>query len=172
MLTLYSYLFNPFTIASCLAQTSALFTNCTIASAIAAAISGNTINTIFALALSSYLSMYPVLLAPPLALLAFDQNVIKSKFPPTATRFYLGFTAGLAIAIGILLYASYIVTDFSWDFLYSTYGIQLTLSDLTPNIGLWWYFFIEMFDSFRHFFLGVFWLHMSSYVVGLSIRIR
>lgn len=34
--------------------------------------------------------------------------------------------------------------------------ISLTLPDLTPNPGLWWYFFTEMFDHFRLFFLMVF----------------
>ena len=33
---------------------------------------------------------------------------------------------------------------------------SLTLPDLTPNTGLWWYFFTEMFDHFRLFFLMVF----------------
>jgi len=33
---------------------------------------------------------------------------------------------------------------------------RLTLPDLTPNTGLWWYFFTEMFDHFRPFFLAVF----------------
>ena len=33
---------------------------------------------------------------------------------------------------------------------------RLTLPDLTPNTGLWWYFFTEMFDHFRPFFLVVF----------------
>ena len=33
---------------------------------------------------------------------------------------------------------------------------SLTLPDLTPNPGLWWYFFTEMFDHFRPFFLMVF----------------
>lgn len=60
----------------------------------------------------------------------------------------------------------------SWEFLSSTYGVQLRLPDLTPNIGLWWYFFIEMFDSFRNFFLGVFWLHMASYMGALTLRLR
>nr|POE77692.1 gpi transamidase component gab1 [Quercus suber] len=46
----------------------------------------------------------------------------------------------------------------------------LELPDLTPNTGLWWYFFIEMFDAFRSFFLGVFWLHMLSYSVPFSLR--
>ncbi|KAI9680396.1 MAG: hypothetical protein M1829_001282 [Trizodia sp. TS-e1964] len=71
-----------------------------------------------------------------------------------------------------LLYLSYIVTGGSWEFLFSTYGVQLLLPDLTPNVGLWWYFFIEMFDSFREFFLGVFWLHLASYIGGLSFRVR
>ena len=59
----------------------------------------------------------------------------------------------------------------SWRFLTATYGIQLAFTDLTPNIGLWWYFFIEMFDSFRDFFLGVFWIHMASYVGGVTIKL-
>jgi phosphatidylinositol glycan class U len=54
------------------------------------------------------------------------------------------------------------MTD-SWDFLAATYGVRLLLPDLTPNVGLWWYFFIEMFDSFREFFLGVFWLSHCSW---------
>lgn len=59
----------------------------------------------------------------------------------------------------------------SWDFIPAVYGTRLLLPDLTPNIGLWWYFFIEMFDSFRGFFLGVFWLHIVAYSPGLTIRL-
>ncbi len=33
---------------------------------------------------------------------------------------------------------------------------RLLLPDLTPNAGLWWYFFTEMFDHFRAFFLVAF----------------
>ena len=166
------FLFNPFTVATCLAQSSSVFINCAILNAIAAAISGNVFNTIFALSIASYLSMYPILLAPPLALLLLDQVQSKSTSNISAGSFYLRFTLRLAGTIQLLLYLSFRIMGSSWRFLSSTYGIQLTLSDLTPNVGLWWYFFIEMFDSFRKFFLAVFWLHMSSYVVGLSIRIR
>lgn len=35
-------------------------------------------------------------------------------------------------------------------------GRRLSVSDLTPNVGLSWYFFTEMFDHFRKFFTGVF----------------
>lgn len=71
----------------------------------------------------------------------------------------------------ILLQMSQLIMG-SWDFIFSTYGVHILLTDLTPNVGLWWYFFIEMFDSFRAFFLGVFWLHLSSYVGGLTLRFR
>ena len=37
-----------------------------------------------------------------------------------------------------------------------TQTARLTLPDFTPNPGLWWYFFTEMFDHFRAFFLIVF----------------
>lgn len=67
---------------------------------------------------------------------------------------------------------SFVLTGQSWEFLRSTYGVRLLLPDLTPNVGLWWYFFIEMFDSFRGFFLGVFWIHLGCYGGGLSIRLR
>ena len=133
-----------------------------------------------ALALASYLSLYPALLLPPLLLLCHDQQEkqdqnrlkIDSKdaskllsFIPMCFGVFIG-------AISGLLYISYLLTGGSWEFLSSTYGVQLLLPDLTPNVGLWWYFFIEMFDSFREFFLGVFWLHLAGYVGGLCLRIR
>ena len=49
---------------------------------------------------------------------------------------------------------------------------RLLLPDLTPNVGLWWYFFIEIFDSFRSFFLVVFQLHLVIYVIPLVLRLH
>lgn len=126
--------------------------------------------SLISLSFAAYLSMYPILLAPPLLLLAYDrqlvfnQNIKLSVFAAQG----VGIIAG---CIMLLFAMSYLLTG-SWEFLWSTYGIQLTLNDLNPNTGLWWYFFIEMFDSFRSFFLAVFWLHLTSYVGGLTLRIR
>lgn len=122
-----------------------------------------------AISFAAYLSMYPVLLILPLGLLAYDRWQASVKKDPilfAGTCFSV-----VAATLAVLLQMSYFITG-SWEFLSSTYGIQLTLTDLTPNVGLWWYFFIEMFDSFRSFFLAVFWLHLSSYVGALSMRIR
>ncbi|KAJ4290773.1 hypothetical protein N0V88_006522 [Collariella sp. IMI 366227] len=164
------FLLNPFTIATCIGRSTSVFTTCAILHAIAKAVSGAPFGAMVALSFASYLSMYPLLLLPPLILLAFDR-----QRPERATKSALTFTTACVSTVATihaLLFAmSYLLTG-SWEFLPSTYGVQLTLSDLAPNVGLWWYFFIEMFDSFRSFFLAVFWLHLASYVGGLTVRIR
>ncbi|KAI3340001.1 GPI transamidase subunit PIG-U [Ustulina deusta] len=164
------FLFNPFAIATCLGRPTNVFTTCAILHAIAKAISGSPLTSMLALAFASYLSMYPILLLPPLVLLAYDRQPPSNK-TISLVRFTGTTVLALAASLSMLFAISYLLTG-SWEFLPSTYGTQLTLTDLTPNVGLWWYFFVEMFDSFRSFFLGVFWLHLSSYVGGLSIRIR
>ncbi|KAH8906019.1 PIG-U-domain-containing protein [Coniochaeta sp. PMI_546] len=164
------YLFNPFTIATCLGRSTSVFTTCAILHAIAKAISGAPISSMIALSFASYLSMYPLLLLPPLLLLSYDRQPA-SHSQRSLVAFTLKHILVVAGVLSSLFGMSYLLTG-SWEFLFSTYGVQLTLSDLTPNVGLWWYFFIEMFDSFRSFFLAVFWLHLSSYVGGLCVRIR
>ncbi|GAO19754.1 hypothetical protein UVI_02030500 [Ustilaginoidea virens] len=166
-----AFLFNPFTIATCIGRSTSVFTTCAILHAILRAVSGSAFNAMVALSFASYLSMYPILLLPPLALLSFDRQ---PEERPTKSAVVYGAkcVAITMVCLGVLLGTSFLLTGNSWEFLSRTYGIQLTLSDLTPNVGLWWYFFIEMFDSFRAFFLAVFWLHLAAYVGGLSIRMR
>jgi len=60
----------------------------------------------------------------------------------------------------------------SWAWIPQTWGATLTLPDLTPNTGLWWYFFTEMFDHFRPFFLMVFNIHLLIYVVPICIKFQ
>lgn len=164
------FLLNPFTIAVCIAQPTYVFTTCAILYAISRAVVGAQFTSMFALAIASYLSMYPILLLPPLILLCHDRRPLGKDTKSTATS-ALGSVTLFMASIFMTLQMSWLVTG-SWDFLPATYGIQLLLPDLTPNIGLWWYFFIEMFDSFRLFFLGVFQLHLLSYTPGLTIRLR
>ncbi|EON62608.1 phosphatidylinositol glycan, class U [Coniosporium apollinis CBS 100218] len=166
------FLFNPLTILTTLARPTSVFTNTFILLSIAKACTGSAMTMIIALSIASYLSFYPILLFPPLVFLCYDAEARRSpKNPPNPWNFSLFHLSDLLVTTGALLYVSYLLTG-SWEFIPSTYGVQLLLPDLTPNVGLWWYFFIEMFDSFREFFLGVFWLHMASYVGGLSFRLR
>lgn len=169
---LASFLFNPFTIATCVGRSTTVFSTCAILYAIARAVTGHPLSAMVSLSFAAYLSMYPLLLLPPLVLLAFDRKRPSKLAPSSLLPFAASHVLAVAACLSALASMSYLLTDRSWEFLRSTYGVQLTLSDLAPNVGLWWYFFIQMFDPFRSFFVAVFWLHLSSYVAGLSIRIR
>ncbi|KAK7984876.1 GPI transamidase subunit PIG-U [Apiospora saccharicola] len=164
------FLFNPFTIATCIGRPTSVFTTCAILHAVAKALSGNIFTSMLSLSFATYLSMYPLLLLPPMVILAYDRTY-NPKVPKSLAQLAGMCTLAVSASLALLFLSSYALTG-SWEFLSSTYGIQLTLTDLTPNAGLWWYFFTEMFDSFRSFFLGVFWLHLSSYTPALTIRLR
>ena len=167
------YLFNPFTIAACLGRPTSVLTNTAIIHAAASAVQGDSFEAVSALAFASYLSMYPILLFPPFALLCWDRHTRLSKNSKTAeTSFHTVLTAIFFGTLGVLLWLSYAMLGGSWEFIPSTYGFHLLVPDLTPNVGLWWYFLIEIFDPFRDFFLGVYWLHIVGYVGPLTIRLR
>ena len=80
--------------------------------------------------------------------------------------------AVFAAFLGLLLFASYHLMGSNAGFLASTYGFVLSVPELTPNMGLFWYFFTEMFEHFRLFFVATFQLNVFVYVVPLSIRLR
>ncbi|KAJ9606100.1 hypothetical protein H2200_009061 [Cladophialophora chaetospira] len=157
-----AYLFNPFTILSCLGRSTSVFTNTAIIQAVLYAQSGDAVRSMFGLALGTYLSMYPALLLPPTLLMMHQHKTLSLA---TSITSYIG-------GLGALLATTPVLTSSFWDFLASCYGAQITVPDLTPNVGLWWYFFIEIFDSFRDFFIGVFWLHLVGYVGGMTFRLQ
>ncbi|KAF7165489.1 hypothetical protein CNMCM5623_009611 [Aspergillus felis] len=166
------YLFNPFTIAACLGRSTSAFTSTAILYALSNAVTGNSFNAMLALGCASYLSIYPALLFAPLVLLCYDRRAQGAKPPSGVVVFSIQHFGILLLGVGGLLGLSYLVVPDFRQFISATYGFQLLVPDLTPNIGLWWYFFIEIFDSFREFFLGVFWLHLTGYVGGLTVRLR
>lgn len=48
---------------------------------------------------------------------------------------------------------------------------RLTVPDLKPNIGLFWYFFTEMFEHFRLLFVCAFQINaLALYVIPLTLR--
>lgn len=54
----------------------------------------------------------------------------------------------------------------------ATHRCQQRVDDLAPNMGLWWYFFSEIFEHFRTFFLFVFHVQSLLLLVPLTIRLR
>lgn len=189
------YLFNPYTLLACLGRPTTAFTTFFTLLSIRHACDAKLTTSAFALAIASYISLHPVLLLPPIGLLCYDRlcyqhsgqtvraDVVSGTVPakgkiavdqrtrPLPLPFAGMLTITFATSILFLLGLSRTLLP-SWNFLSNVYLTPLTMPDLTPNPGVWWYFFIEMFDAFREFFLGVFWLHMLAYSVPFCIRFQ
>lgn len=106
-----------------------------------------------ALALETQKNFYPVVLIVPIAL-SFSESSRSKIISRTLTTL-----AFLTILFGVQ-YLSYTLMG-NWKFMDSTYGFIVHCRDLTPNIGLFWYFFTEMFDHFRYLFLYTFQLNTT-----------
>ncbi|TNM89227.1 hypothetical protein fugu_005482 [Takifugu bimaculatus] len=166
------YLLNPFTILSCVAKSTCALNNAVIALFFLATIKGNVLLSAIFLALATYQSIYPLSLCAP-ALLYFMQrqyipvNYRRASFWWFLTQYAFIYLGSLFIIVGL----SFFLLG-SWDYLQSVYGFILSVPDLTPNIGLFWYFFAEMFEHFRLFFLFVFQINVFFYTLPLSIKLK
>ncbi|GAA5879768.1 hypothetical protein JCM8547_007573 [Rhodosporidiobolus lusitaniae] len=172
------YLFHPFSVGTTLARSGVTFSNLFVALAVESAVSGSTLAAVSLISLATHFSLYPVLLLPPLLLLAHQSSPTsatgEAKNGALASSLRKTAVEGAAFFLfhqASLLFLSRYLTG-SWEFLFSAYGVILTIPDLTPNIGLSWYFFIEMFDHFRAFFLCVWALHPVVYVAPLTYYYR
>ncbi|KAJ3045481.1 hypothetical protein HDV00_009134 [Rhizophlyctis rosea] len=159
------YLLNPYTIITCLAKSTQPFSTLASVMTIYYATREKKAPAMLCLAIAMYLSFYPiVLLAPVVLLLAERRELSISKTFASSLSFFSLYLSGL-LGVSCLLVGS-------WQFLSSTYGAILFVPDLTPNVGLFWYFFIEMFDHYRTFFLCVFQIFVFIFVVPVSVKFR
>jgi len=70
------------------------------------------------------------------------------------------------ILLSLLMGLSKILTR-SWDFLNKSYGFVLLVDNIGTNIGMFWYFLAEMFQSFRLFYAFVFQVHIFIYFIPI-----
>lgn len=170
-----AYLLCPYTVLSCAALTTTTLHNTVLAAALLAMLSGRALVFGSLVALATYQAVYPVVILVP-GLIALHQHHSSaegggkggSEEGVTAVlKSLLAFGAASAL---LLLVSAEIAGG--WDFLEATYGFILSAPDLTPNIGLFWYFFTEMFEHFRLFFLAVFQLNALVYVAPLCVRLK
>jgi GPI-anchor transamidase subunit U len=136
------------------------------------------------LAMASYLSLYPILLLPPLIILcqksspkvftcpAIAHLDIGAEIVPFVRCCIWRVISGVLCPHGLLGLSCINIRSHVPLISLNVLIASLFLSDLTPTVGLWWYFFIEMFDSFRSFFLVVFQLHLLIYIAPLCIRLH
>ncbi|KAJ3185751.1 hypothetical protein HDU85_001110 [Gaertneriomyces sp. JEL0708] len=159
------YLLNPYSLLSTLGLSTIGFTNVSIIGALYFGTKGRIVPALLSLSCATYLSLYPFMLLAPLSML-LHQTTGRSLVSTVVTA-----TCGLCVFTSALLGVSYHLTG-SWDFLSATWGVILSASDLTPNTGIYWYFFIEIFDQFRTFFLVVFQLIVVVFAIPVTATFK
>ncbi|KAM9958194.1 hypothetical protein ACTFIW_001054 [Dictyostelium discoideum] len=189
------YLFNPFTIFTCIGMSTINLTNLAIVLSLYYSLKGMIFQSVFSVAMASYLSIYPVVLILPCALILKHhffppqqtQPVAQNQLPsdqskqlkqllernerPMLLLFYFRILIFFLLSISSLFYLSFTFLN-SWEFFEKSYKFTFFVEDLTPNIGLFWYYFIEVFDHFRNLFLFIFQYHVFIYCIPLAIRLK
>lgn len=149
---------NPITILSCISKSAIIFTYLPLISTIYFnSIQGsNLMLSSLMMSVATYLDpIMGILLVPTL-------NIIINRTAKSINRsvFYL-------VNFLICLLLLYWISPFP---LSTVYGPRLNFGNVVPNMGLWWYFFIEMFQEFIPFFKAVFNLFSVSMILPLTIR--
>ncbi|KAJ8521833.1 hypothetical protein ONZ45_g1512 [Pleurotus djamor] len=169
-----TYLLNPYLLLPSLALSTSTIDNTLTLFAIKYACQGRRAASLLCLALVIHMSPSMVLiLAPTLLVLISDphshlaspqpfQSPLKRAIPLLGQflLYFVALTAASSLAAG----------NISW--ILQTWGVNFTLPDLSPNPGMWWYFFTEMFDHFRPFFLMVFSVHLLIYIAPVCLKFQ
>lgn len=109
------------------------------------------------LSMSAYITVYPIMMILPISRVM--------KWP-----ILRGVTTSVLMISG-LIWISYVITG-DWEYLDKSYYRVFMIEDLTPNIGLFWYFFMEVFIHFRNFFIFAYQYHIFIYCIPLYIRLK
>ncbi|CAH1164526.1 unnamed protein product [Phaedon cochleariae] len=161
---LLAYLFNPFTVLSCVGYSTTVFHNFFLSAMLFSMVHGIAVICGIFLAICASISFYPFVLIVPGFL--YFKNVHRS-----VVKALVSLKTFLAVSVLIVVMCTNYGKDFSY--LSNVYGCILTVPDLQPNTGLFWYFFTEMFDHFRELFIFAFQINASVlYLIPLSIKFR
>ncbi|KAJ1524412.1 hypothetical protein ONE63_010912 [Megalurothrips usitatus] len=189
-----AYLFNPYILFNTVAQTTTVFSNFCLASAFFCMAKGNRSGLCLFLSLATLQSLYPIVLIVPGAICigyhtlptnakseSADHPDLFQKILPRALRspnsahwvksIFATFGVFFTMLISLLFLSCHL--SGGWEFLHSVYGFMLLVPDLRPNIGLFWYFFTEMFEHFRLLYLWAFQMNaLVLYLLPLALRTR
>ncbi|KAM7256695.1 hypothetical protein ACFE04_012436 [Oxalis oulophora] len=195
------YLWNPFTIVSCVGLSTSPIENLAVILALYGASTRKVPLAAFGWVTATHLSLYPATLIIPIILmlgygpdaprrkLFLENKCNEDKAKTSSENQQRDNPSNVEFswkqAISFLLWASawsaYVlvlcrisVKQYGGlkEMFKSTYGFILTVEDLSPNIGVLWYFFAEVFEFFRSFFLIVFHSNIMFMVLPLAIRLN
>lgn len=109
--------------------------------------------SLISLALETQKNFYPIIYVIPISLMLSQNGKSRTK----SLIFDILLFAGILMGLQWLNHA---LTG-SWGYMESTYKFIMNCNDLTPTVGIFWYFFTEMFDHFRELFLFTFQLNTT-----------
>ncbi|KAL1569032.1 phosphatidylinositol glycan anchor biosynthesis class U protein-like isoform X1 [Salvia divinorum] len=198
------YLWNPFTIVSCIGFNTSAIENMFVVMSLYGASAGLVPLAAFGWVVSLHLSLYPIVLVIPVVFLLgygldapprklFVQSNLQGEEKRSAChaelksmndKFSKTNFSWWRVVIFFLwasVWTSYVVIMCAismkeygglGEMFKRTYGFILAIEDLSPNIGVLWYFFAEVFDFFRNFFLIVFHVNILFMILPLAIRLN
>ncbi|EPY52579.1 pig-U [Schizosaccharomyces cryophilus OY26] len=156
------YLLNPLTFLPNIACSSDVILNFLTLAFIYFSIQGFQVGYACTVALSLFVNPGTISLVLPSYYILKQSN---PKASITGTFFvFLFYMSCLIIGSAILLQ--------TFTFLMTPLHVYMNAHDLTPNIGLWWYFFTEIFEEFRLFFLFVFAVAPVMFIIPITIRLQ
>ncbi|XP_042021999.1 phosphatidylinositol glycan anchor biosynthesis class U protein-like isoform X1 [Salvia splendens] len=198
------YLWNPFTIVSCIGFNTSAIENMFVVMSLYGASAGIVPLAAFGWVVSSHLSLYPIVLVIPVVFLLgygldapprklFAQSNLKGGEKISAdhaelkslndkfSKTYFSWRRVVTFFFWAFVWTSYVLIMCAismkeygglGEMFKRTYGFILAIEDLSPNIGVLWYFFAEVFDFFRNFFLIVFHVNILFMILPLAIRLN
>lgn len=104
------------------------------------------------------------------ALLLLSDTMLQHHPEAQCLHAAAGWLRGLLVAGRSATHIQQQLKDSCW--MIKVYRFSLLLEDYTPTIGLWWYFFTELFDAFRPFFTFVFHSFTLMLAVPTALRFR
>lgn len=175
------FLLNPYAIFACAAKSMSQLRAALTVLSVWGAVQGQLWTLVCAHAVNCLLFLTPLMLTPCFALLGSDAHAAhgawRAKFGVRRADAWTAFlkkfasrTAGVGLAG--LVWSYFLSGDPYATFVRSVYGSRLGGDDLTPTVGLFWYFFVEMFAHFYAFFLMVVQVHMWLYTVPVTLKYR
>lgn len=170
---------NPYAIAACAAKSLSQLRVLLTALSALCAVHGASLALAVVHALNSVLFFMPLMFTPALVLWGADAHATfgrwRSRFGLRRSDAWSAFcwctVQRMALGIVLLLLFSLALAR-SLSFVRSVYGSRIFADDLAPTAGLVWYFFVEMFEHFRGFFVMVVNLHMWAYMVPIVLKYR
>ncbi|KAI9219243.1 GPI transamidase subunit PIG-U-domain-containing protein [Blastocladiella britannica] len=159
------YLLNPLTIAAGLARDVGVFERVLVAGAAASASLGDSIWSSGYIALAFLLGLHPIVMLPIVALIERRATHLSAHALIPAMLIQVG-----AWIMMWSMFATHALGMDPWHIANATLGFLWRVPDMTPNVGLWWYFLMEVFDHFREFFVFVFHAHVFMYLAPVLLR--